>query len=102
MQRLDVDVCNAVAVGEHERSSGSSQRRQTLEASSGLGKKPRIDQVYCPIGLVAGVNGCFPGPQVDGDVVVQGVEIQKVVLDHFGLVARAITNSSIPYAHRCS
>jgi hypothetical protein len=79
-------VGDAVAVGEQE-GAVLEPAAQPLEAAAGLGVEARVDQVHLPVGLLPLVDRRLAGREVDGDVVVDGVEVEEVLLDVVAPVA---------------
>ena len=84
----DVDVGDAVAVGEHERLVAASQRLEPLDAPARLRLDAGVDEVDPPVSRARrrGTSTC-PAADVDREVVAQVVVVEEVVLDDLGPVA---------------
>ena len=88
-QGCEIQIGNAVAVCQHKGLVLSEPVLKPLDASAGLGVQSSIDQVNFPVRLRAVVEGCFAGGEIQGDIIVQRVEIQKILLDDLLLVAKS-------------
>jgi hypothetical protein len=86
-ERVEVDVGDAVPVGEEERLRRIEPAAQALQAPAGLRVEPGLDEVHLPPRLVAFVDDGLPAGEVDGEIVVERIEIEEVLLHDLGLVA---------------
>ena len=82
-----VDVAHSVAVGDHERAR-VEPALQSLDAAAGIGVVPGFDQVHQPVVALLAVRVDLASGQVDRDVAVDGVVVEKVALDRVALIAQ--------------
>jgi hypothetical protein len=74
-QRLNVQVGDTIAVCKEERFILLKPAIKPFKTSAGLGVQTGVHQVHFPVGLMAVfVNRCSATFQVNGEVVVDGVE----------------------------
>ena len=87
-QRSQVDIAQAVAIGEQERAGIADPGRQALQPTAGAGLEAGVDEMNEP-GLAAlAVQGRLLAPEVDGEVAGHGAVMQKVVLEGLGAVSQ--------------
>ncbi len=83
----DIDVADAVAVGEHER-LGADVLGQALHPAPGLRVRTGIQQMDHPVFAVTAVGRDLAGIQLDGQAARPVVVVEEVVLDLLALVAQ--------------
>ena len=74
-QRMEVDIGYTVAVGEHKSFILIQPRSQPFQPATGLGVLAGVNQMNLPIRLIAVMDGCLSGAQIDGDIVIERVEV---------------------------
>src|SRR6476620_7098432 len=87
---FDINICYAVTIREQERFIMLQPFLQSLQSAPRLRMKTSIHKVHRPILMLLSVmNRRFAGAEIDGDVLVEGIEIQKVLFDHFSLITES-------------
>jgi hypothetical protein len=85
----EVEIRYPISIGEHEGLVVREPVSESFQPSAGLRVESGVDEVNGPGGPVpASMKGGCSRCQIDGDIVVDRVEVQKVLLDHFRAVAK--------------
>src|SRR6478609_9026675 len=84
---FDINIRYAIAVCEQERFILLQPFLQPPQPPASLRVKTGIHKVHRPILMLLSVmNRRFAGAKIDGYVLIEGIEIQKVLFDHFSLI----------------
>jgi len=86
-QLVDIDVGDAVAIGEVERFVVVEPLFEAFETASGLGIEASVNDVYFPGEVLAIVDRDIPVGEVNADIAGAGIKIKEILFDHFGFVA---------------
>ena len=88
LQSRDIEVCDAVTVGKHEGLVVLEPLLHALQTPTCLGVQPGVNQVHFPGEVVSPVDNGLPCRQIDSEIVIDGIKVQKVFFNNFRLIPK--------------